>query len=239
MYGDNRILAIVPARGGSKGLPGKNARDLCGKPLLAWSIEQGLSCPEVDKVLVSTDDPGIARVAMSYGAEVPFIRPKELATDSSVTIDVLLHAVDFMTLKGESFDFVVLLEPTSPLREVSDISGAIRHLSDTPGCGSVVGVSKMECGHPSFLYRMKEGFLDPYLGVHPNNVRRQDIEELYFLEGSVYVTRVDTLIEKRGFYHDRTAPWVVPKYKSFEVDELVDFIVIEALMQARRRGEIS
>jgi N-acylneuraminate cytidylyltransferase/CMP-N,N'-diacetyllegionaminic acid synthase len=236
--GSEKILAIIPARGGSKGLPRKNIRDLCGKPLIAWSIEHGRSCPEIDTVIVSTDDREIARVAASHGADVPFIRPTELATDTATTIDVLVHAIDSMASRGERYDIVVLLEPTSPLREVSDISGAIKQLLNTPKCRSVVGVSRAEGSHPSFLYRLKEGFLHPYLGVQPTNLRRQDIEELYFLEGSVYVSFIDTLLEKRSFYHESTSPWIVPRYKSIEVDESPDLLIVEALMLARKRGEI-
>lgn len=238
MIGDKTVLAIIPARGGSKGLPGKNIRDVCGKPLIAWSIEQARACPEIDTVIVTTDDAGIARVAASFGAEVPFLRPEELASDIASSIDVVLHTIEFMAKKGSSYDLAVLLEPTSPLREVSDISGAIKQLLATPNCQSVVGVSQVESVHPAFLYRVDEGLLKPYLGVQPTNLRRQDIEKLYFLEGSVYVSFINALKAKRSFYHESTAPWIVPRYKSFEVDELIDLIVIEALMTARQEGRI-
>lgn len=232
------VIAVIPARSGSKGLPGKNVRTLCGKPLIAWTIEQALACPEVDKVIVSTDDPEIARVAVSYGAEVPFLRPDELATDIASSVDVVVHAIDFMAKNGSNYDLVVLLEPTSPLREVSDISGAIKQLLSTPNCQSVVGVSQVESVHPAFLCQVNEGLLKSYLGVQPTNLRRQDIEELYFLEGSVYVSYIEALKANRSFYHESTAPWVVERYKSFEVDELVDLIVIEALMGAKQEGKI-
>ncbi len=238
MINGKKILAIIPARGGSKGLPGKNIRMLCGKPLIAWSIEQARDCTGIDTVIVSTDDPEIARVAASFGAEVPFLRPDELASDTSSSIDVILHAIDFMAKTGSSFDLVVLLEPTSPLRDVSDISGAIKHLLGTPDCQSVVGVSQVESVHPAFLYQLHKGLLKPYLGVQPTNLRRQDIEELYFLEGSIYVSYINALKAKRSFYHDSTAPWIVPRYKSFEVDELIDLIIIEALMVAKQEGRI-
>jgi len=233
-----RVLAIIPARAGSKGIPGKNVRPLCGKPLIAWSIEQALTCPEIDTVVVSTDSTAIADVALSYGAEVPFIRPESLSGDTASSIDVLLHAIDHMQERDLGYDLVVLVEPTSPLREISDISGAIQHLLHTPGVESVVGVSQVETLHPSFLYREQGGFLRPYLERQPDNVRRQDIEKLYFLEGSVYVSSIASMYARRSFYHDATAPWVVPRYKSFEVDDLVDLIAIEALMSARLEGRI-
>lgn len=238
MINRKKVLAIIPARGGSKGLPGKNTRALYGKPLIAWSIEQARACHEIDSVIVSTDDPEIARVAASFGAAVPFLRPGQLASDTASSIDVILHAIDFMAKAGSSFNLVVLLEPTSPLREVSDISGAIKQLCDTPNCQSVVGVSQTESTHPAFLYHMHEGLLKPYLGIQPTNLRRQDIEELYFLEGSIYVSYIDALKAKRSFYHENTAPWIVQRYKSFEVDELIDLIIIEALMAAKQEGKI-
>lgn len=238
MINGKKVLAIIPARGGSKGLPGKNIREVGGKPLIGWSIEQALACPEIDATIVSTDDEGIASVARSCGAQVPFLRPDYLAGDSASSIDVIIHGIDFMKEKGLDFDIIVLLEPTSPLREVSDISGALKKLVASADIGSVVGVSLVESNHPSFLYREEQGVLRPYLSKQANNIRRQDLEELYFLEGSVYVSYVDVLKEKRGFYHDQTAPWVVPRYKSIEIDEMVDLITAEALIQAKQQGRI-
>lgn len=238
MINGKKVLAIIPARGGSKGLPGKNIKMVSGKPLIAWSIEHGLNCPEVDTTIVSTDDSEIARVAKEFGAEVPFLRPDFLANDTASSIDVILHAIDFLKDQDQHFDIIVLLEPTSPLREVSDISGALKKLVQTPTLGSVVGVSQAESVHPAFLYKEQEGMLKPYLDKQPNNLRRQDLEELYYLEGTVYVSLIDVLRSKKGFYHEQTAGWVVPRYKSFEVDELVDLICVEALMTARQQGKI-
>lgn len=238
MIDGKKVLAIIPARGGSKGLPGKNSRLLSGKPLIAWSIEHALNCPEIDMTIVSTDDTEIATISKSFGAEVPFLRPDYLSGDTASSIDVIFHAIDFLKEKGQDFDIIVLLEPTSPLREVDDVSGALKKLVQTPALGSVVGVSQTENVHPAFLYREEEGMLKPYLAKQPNNLRRQELEELYFLEGSVYVSFINVLREKKGFYHDKTGAWIVPRYKSFEVDELVDLICVEALMKARQQGQI-
>ncbi|MGZ3769098.1 MAG: acylneuraminate cytidylyltransferase family protein [Bdellovibrio sp.] len=238
MINGKKVLAIIPARGGSKGLPRKNIRDLCGKPLIAWSIEQALACAEIDKTVVSTDDEEIAQIAKNFGAEVPFMRPEPLASDTASSADVILHALDFYADKGQHYDVIVLVEPTSPLREVDDLSGAINQLIKSPGLRSVVGVSAVESNHPSFLFRVQEGELRPYLGKQPTGLRRQDIEELFFLEGSVYVSDVEVFREKRSFYHEKTGPWIVPRYKSLEIDEIVDLITAEALMSARQEGRI-
>lgn len=237
MINGKRVLGIVPARGGSKGLPGKNIRDLCGKPLIAWSIEQGLACEYIDKVLVSTDSEEIAAIAIQYGATVPFLRPADLAVDTASSIDVLFHALDYLGSHSELFDYVVLLEPTSPLRDVADIVGALELLVNSRHAESVVGVAKVEASHPSFLFVVQDGVLQPMAGSQPTGLRRQDLQEdFYYLEGSIYACSVASLRKYKSFYHAATTPWVVNRYKATEIDELSDFIVAEALMKAKLEG---
>ncbi len=237
MIEGGRVLAIIPARGGSKGLPGKNVRDLCGKPLIAWSIEQGLACEYVDTLLVSTDSEEIATIAAQHGASVPFLRPAALAGDAASSIDALLHAIDYLAVIGDDYDYVVLLEPTSPLRDVSDISGALELLIESNGAESVAAVARAEASHPSFLFVVQSGLLRPMSGSQPTGLRRQDIKkDYYYLEGSVYASSVATLRENKSFYHAATAPWIVDRYKAFEIDELIDFIAVEALMKAKLEG---
>lgn len=239
MINNKKVLAVIPARGGSKGLPKKNILNFCGKPLIAWSIEQALNTPEIDKVIVSTDSEEIAEIARKYGASVPFIRPDFLAGDTASSIDVLLHAVDFLhENEKENYEYLVCVEPTSPLREVKDISGALNALNPKLSIESVVGVAQTESIHPAYLYKIEEEKLIPYLEKHPNSLRRQELEVLYHLEGSVYAATIDSLRTKRGFYHELTAAWVVERYKSIEIDEYSDFIQAEALMKARLEGKI-
>jgi CMP-N,N'-diacetyllegionaminic acid synthase len=232
------VLVLVPARGGSKGLPGKNVRPLLGKPLIGWSIDQGRASKYVDAVVVSTDDTAIAEAARDHGAEVPFMRPVLLASDEASSIDVILHALDTLEQVGRRYDLLVLLEPTSPLRETDDIDAALEALLAHPEAQSIVGVAKVEAGHPSFLLRRNGVHLQPYAPQEFGAKRRQELDELFFLEGTVYISWVEALRELRGFYHERTMAHVVPKYKSFEVDDLTDFTVIEALMAARMKGLI-
>jgi CMP-N,N'-diacetyllegionaminic acid synthase len=238
MIAGKSVLALIPARGGSKGLPGKNLRPMLGRPLIGWTIEEAGACAEIDATVVTTDDPAIAEVASHLGAEVPFMRPPELATDTASSIEVVLHALDALAGMGRSFDILVLLEPTSPLREPLDISGALGRLVGKPAVDSVVGVARVEGVHPAYLYRIEDGLLRPYGGVQPTGLRRQELESLYFLEGSVYASFVAALRARRSFYHERTAPWVVARYKSLEIDELSDFIAVEALLAARREGRL-
>ena len=237
MIGNKSVIAIVPARGGSKGLPGKNARPMSGKPLIAWTIEQALDCPLLDAVVVSTDSEEIARVAQRAGARVPFMRPPALASDGATSVDVILHAIDTLEAMGESYRYVVLLEATSPLRDVADISGAIAHLAGSEECTSVVGVARAESGHPAYLMTVEGGLLRPMSGVQPTAVRRQELRgEYFYLEGSVYASEIDALRVEKSFYHSNTAPWVVERYKALEIDELSDFIAAEALMNAKLKG---
>jgi len=238
MIAGKSVLALIPARGGSKGLPGKNLRPMLGKPLLAWTIESATASPEIDAIVVTTDDRAIADTAARFGAEAPFLRPAALATDTASSIDVVLHALDALAAARRAFEIVVLLEPTSPLREPSDISGALDRLVAAPAVESVVGVARVEGAHPAYLYRIVDGLLHPLTGAQPTGLRRQDLDSLYFLEGSIYASFVAALRERRSFYHGRTAPWIVARYKSLEIDDLSDFIAVEALLAARREGRL-
>ena len=236
MIGGKSVLALIPARGGSKGLPGKNVRPLLGKPLIAWSIEQGRESRYADAVVVSTDDAAIAATAREHGAEVPFLRPAELASDTAPSIDAIGHALDFLAAQGRFFGILVLLEPTSPLREARDIDAALEALLARPEAESIVGVARVESAHPAFLVKVENGLIRPYAPEAFGVKRRQELDEVFFFEGSVYAAYTDSLRRRRGFYHEATLPYVVPKYKSFEIDELADFIVVEALMAARTQG---
>lgn len=233
MYNNKKILAIIPARGGSKGLPGKNIKPLCGKPLIGWSIEQAQASSYIDEIFVSTDSSEIAAVAESFGIKVPFLRPAELATDSSPSSAFVLHTIDYYRGKGQEFDYILLLEPTSPLRDVTDINIAIEQLLNHNMAKSIVGVSKVEATHPAFLVNIsKEGLLEPYL-EEMKTLRRQELNDLYFFEGSLYLSEIDYYIKAESFYHNLTLPYVVPKYKSYEVDDIVDFYIIEKLLELK------
>jgi CMP-N,N'-diacetyllegionaminic acid synthase len=231
--GTARVLGLITARGGSKGLPGKNIRLLCGKPLIEWSISAAKAASCVDRIVVSTDDAAIADVARRAGAEVPFERPSELATDSASSVDVVIHAIDTLAKTDLAFDIVVLLEPTSPLRDSFDIDEAVQRLIQT-GAGAVVSVCRAVSTHPAFMFSLDEkGRLRPYLERNPTGLRRQDIDPIFFLDGTLYASRIDVLKTKRSFYHEDTVAFEVPKWKSLEIDDSDDFIMVEALMAKR------
>lgn len=236
MIDGKRVLALVPARRGSKGLPLKNIRPLGGKPLLAWPIEAARQSRYVDRVVISTDDAEFAAIAKAAGADAPFLRPAALASDTSPSIDFILHALDALAAAGDDYDYVALLEPTSPLTEASDVDAALETLvAHQAQADAIVGVTAMTSSHPAFAVRIASGGLiephsSPSFGQLP---RRQDIEPLYSLDGSLYISSTTALRREHGFYHYRTLPYATPRWKSFEVDDLVDFICIEAVLAQR------
>ena len=235
MINNRKVLAVIPARGGSKGLPGKNIRPLCGKPVIAWTIEQALACPLIDEVFVSTDSAEIAQVSEQYGVSVPCLRPAELATDSATSVDVLLHALAFFKGRSQTFDYIIMLEPTSPLRKKKDITNALGMLDAHPQAESIVGVCRAEGQHPAFLVSLFDGFIKPYgrdfqEGIIPV-LRRQEIGNVYFFEGSLYISSVKSFLDKKSFYRPDTIPYIVEKWQSFEIDDIYDFTIIESLMQ--------
>lgn len=232
MYHGKKVLAVVPARSGSKGLPHKNIRPLLGKPLLVWSLEIANNCSYIDQVMLSTDSSEYSQIASKYGAIIPCLRPSELSTDSSTSVDVVLHALDAMHNKYGDYDIVMLLEPTSPLRVQRDLLLALELISSGTSL-SAVGICRAETIHPSFMFRLgQDSLLIPFLGTQPDGLRRQDIEELYFLEGSIYASDVSYLRKRMSFYHEYTGGVLIPYERSAEVDTLVDFLFIEAMLKS-------
>lgn len=227
--GKPRVLAIITARGGSKGLPKKNLRELCGRPLVQWSIDVALNCTEIDEVIVSTDDNEIAEVSLAAGAKVPFLRPSVLASDTASSVDVVIHAINFLEAKEQMFDVVLLLEPTSPLRDVVDIQTAL-NLMTAGNASAIVSVGQVESTHPQTLFRVgKTGRLEKLLTTSPVNSRRQDLEPLVYPEGSLYASSIATLKHRKTFYHEDTLTYKVSKWKALEVDDIEDFQMIEAI----------
>jgi CMP-N,N'-diacetyllegionaminic acid synthase len=234
MINDHKVLAVIPARSGSKGLPGKNIKELCGKPLIAWSIDAAKGSKYIDKIVVSTDSAEIADIGRKYGAEVPFMRPVELALDTSPGYEVLEHVILTLQEMGDCYHFMVLLEPTSPLREVSDIDNSLETLvNNMRSAESIVGVCEVEATHPEFLVTTNsEGFLSRYGGKEFSEpIRRQDLSKLYFFEGTIYASTIEVFFKYRGFYHEKTLAYIVPKWKAFEIDDLIDFYCVEAILR--------
>jgi CMP-N,N'-diacetyllegionaminic acid synthase len=232
MIGAKSVIAIIPARAGSKGLPCKNVRLLCGKPLLAWSIQSARKSRYVDEVLVSTDGDDIARVAAEFGAPVPFRRPAELAGDTATTLSAVEHALEFYRDRLQRrFDVLVLLEPTSPLREDSDIDVMLEHLAaNWERFDSIVSIGEVR-EHPSIMKRLRGEELEPYCAELAQTTRRQDNPPAYFPYGVAYVVKVPSLVEEKKFYTRRCGFHVLKRYQGYEIDDLHDFLCVEAVMK--------
>lgn len=227
MYNNKRILALIPARGGSKGIPHKNIALLAGKPLIAYSIDAGLKSRYIDYVLVSTDDEEIAKVSKACGAQIPFLRPEELAGDRAKTIDAVLHAISALREIGEEFDSLVLLQPTSPLRTAEDIDGAIE-VFYAGGRRSVVSISEVS-DHPILIRTIVEteegARLQPLLSVG-STCRRQEFPPFYRVNGSVYINAIEMLNPETSF-NDNQVPFVMKKSHAIDIDEPVDLRMAE------------
>ena len=220
MYKNKRILAISPARGGSKGIPNKNIIDLCGKPLISYSIESGLKSTYIDNVLVSTDSSVIQNIAISYGASAPFLRPAVLSMDTSKTIDCMLHAIDYLKAQGDYYDYVVLLQPTQPIRQPQWIDEAIELLlnSDENSLVSVCPVTQ----HPILMRTIKEdGHLQSILPIS-STVRRQDFPAVYTVNGSIYINRIDDNFNEQTSLNDNRLPYIMSKEVSIDIDSFDD-----------------
>ncbi|MES9857778.1 MAG: acylneuraminate cytidylyltransferase family protein [Sedimenticola sp.] len=217
------MLAIIPARGGSKGLPGKNVRPLGGMPLICHSIKAALAASTISRVIVSTDDDEIASISKNCGAEVPFIRPTNLAGDNSMVMDAYLHVVDKITddTKKPVESFVALL-PTAPLRLPKDIDGAV-DIFKMNKADSVISVT--ESSVPVQWYRRitNEGILSDYLPEFNAVVNRQELEQTYVPNGAIYVFRTEVLRATRQYYMKKTYPYIMPHERSVDIDVLLDF----------------
>jgi CMP-N,N'-diacetyllegionaminic acid synthase len=231
MIAGKSVVAIIPARAGSKGLPGKNVRVLCGKPLLAWSIEAARGCAHLDEIVVSTDGDEIAAVAGAWGAPVPFRRPAELATDAVGTLPVVQHALEHYRALGREFDVVVLLEPTSPLRAPGDIDRMLERLAEGwDRFDSIVSLGEVR-EHPSIMKRLQGDEIAPYCPELRQTTRRQDNPPAYFPYGVAYIVKTAALLSEKTFYTRRCTYYVLQSFQNYEIDGLHDFLCVEAIMR--------
>lgn len=236
MYQNKRILGLIVGRGGSKGIPRKNIRLLCGKPLIAYSVIPGKESKYIDRLIVSSDDAEIIEVAKSYGAEAPFTRPAELANDTAKALPVIQHAVRFCEeQEGKKYDFVVYLEPTGPLRIVDDIDGAIEKAVNN-NADSVVGLMELEDANPVRVKKIVNDLIEPFAVPEPEGLRRQDQEKAYLRNGSIYVFRRDNIVDNNSLWGAQSRPYVMPRERSVNIDEESDFLVAEYFLKKTGRA---
>lgn len=219
-----KILALIPARGGSKGIPRKNIRSLAGKPLIAWTIEAALRCPALSSVVVSTDDPEIAAISAQRGAEVPFMRPAELAQDDTPGMAVVLHALQ----KLPEFDAVLLLQPTSPLRSSADID-AILAMAAEQQAKCIVSIAEPPHS-PYWMVSLNQDQRIKKIIDLPDVTRRQALPLAYAINGALYFARCDWLRDQQSFLTDDTLGYVMPPERSLDIDTPLDWKIAELLL---------
>ncbi len=226
MFEGKKILAVIPARGGSKGVPRKNVRPLGGKPLIAWTIDAANKSRYIDRLILSSEDEEIISMARKCGCEVPFVRPAELSADDTPGIAPVLHAVRALE---EEYDYLVLLQPTSPFRQAEDIDGAIRRCIESKA-DSCVSVTESE-KHPAWMFYLTDsGRLTPVFNTAGEATHRQQLEPVYALNGAVYVVDIQTLLEREKlFFPDSTVAYPMPPERSMDIDTLFDFTLCELI----------
>lgn len=220
------VLAVIPARGGSKGIPRKNIKPLGGKPLIQWTIDAAKHSKHLDRIIVSTEDPEIARISLHFGAEIPFVRPSNLATDDTPGLAPVLHALEQLP----EYEWVMLLQPTSPLRITEDID-SVFELCQESGAPAAVSLSAVS-EHPYWTYRMgSEGCMESFIVNRPDILRRQDLPPAYCLNGAIYLARTDWLSEQESFITPETLGYVMPPERSVDLDSPLDWQWLEFLLE--------
>lgn len=230
MYKNKKILALIPARGGSKGIKNKNIVDLCGKPLIAYTIEAAQKSTYIDKIIVSTDSEDIKKVSQEYGATVPFIRPCELSTDTATTLDVVLHTIDFIKQGPDDFNTLILLQPTSPLRTYIDIDLAIKKhfLHNESGLVSVSEVNDS----PILIRTVTDDEYLVSLLDRNSTCRRQNMPRYYRVNGCIYINKIEEINGKTSF-NDNKLAYIMQKNHAVDIDEMVDLSVAEYYLKSQ------
>lgn len=227
-----QVVALIPARAGSKGIPNKNIKIINGKPLIAHSIVFALESLEIDRVIVSTDSDEIAEIALNYGAEVPFMRPSYLATDTAPMYGTVKHLIDFLSQPRCEYQFLALLQPTSPFRRHADFKAALNQIRNHETIDSVVSLERLP-NHlsPEFLMRLEDGFVKPFIQGKLGISRRQDATPAYTRSGQFYISKISSFSEKNTIYGDRSVPYVT-SHQSVNLDTMDDWDTAVALMKS-------
>ena len=233
------VVSLIPARGGSKGIPGKNISPLAGKPLIAHSIEYSLNCPKVDRTIVSTDDPEIAEIARSFGAEAPFLRPAEFAQDDTTDLPVFLHAIEWFK-ENENYvpDLWIQLRPTTPLRPPGLIELAIKMLADNPEADCLKTVQETPTT-PYKMWKWEEKFLQPFVqldGKESYNMPRQALPKVFKGDGIFDIIKTSTCLEKNSLTGNHILPLEIKgPFLTVDIDSPVDLIVAEVLYEHNKK----
>jgi len=232
---ENNILGVIPARGGSKGIPDKNIYPLNGKPLINYSIETALKSKMLTKCIVSTDSEEISKVAKEAGAEVPFIRPASLATDSSLSVDVMKHAIITMNeLDEKIYTHLVMLQPTTPFRTADDIDKAVELLLAND-CDTVMTLVDVEHNHPARMYIIQDGTLSNVMDEGIPMRPRQELPEVYIRSGDVYACKKELIFEKNVMIGPKCIPLIIPSDRAINIDTMKDLFLAEYYLNNLRK----
>ena len=229
MYQNKTFLAIIPARGGSKRLPRKNIVDLCGKPLIAWSIESGLKSKYIDKVVVSSDDEEILSIASKFKLDI-IKRPDSLASDTATSFDAIKHVLSI----SKHYDYVLLLQPTSPLRNNTHIDKAIELLGQK-NADAIISVCEMDHSPLWSNTLQEDGALDTFLRDDVLDKRSQELEKYYRVNGAIYICKLDKLLKEEGFFlKDNIYAYIMNRASSVDIDEQIDLDFARSLAKNTR-----
>lgn len=223
-----KILSVIPARYGSKGIKEKNIVNLNGKPLIAYTIEESLKSKFINKTIVSTDSQLIADISRKYGADVPFLRPKNLALDTSKTIDVLIHAINELESLGEKYDYLLTLQPTQPLRKSYHIDESIKFLIDS-GEDSLISVSRVN-DHPILIRKVSENGKVTNLLNCSSTCRRQDLSDYYRVNGAIYINKINENLNLNTSLNDNKLAYIMDKKYDIDIDDMLDLKLAEIIM---------
>lgn len=229
-----RIAAIIPARGGSKGIPKKNIKSLNGSPLISYIINEAQRSKYITDIYISTDDEEIAKISKTYGGKVPYLRPDDLATDSSPTIDSILHMTDWIINNEYIPDYICVLQCTSPLTTVKDIDGTINKLIESDMDGAV-SICEAEV-NPYWTNVLVDDKLEYFIEEGKRITKRQDLPKVYRLNGSIYILKTQILLDCKSLEPDNMTGYVMPNEHSVDIDTIQDFILAEFLMKEREKN---
>lgn len=234
MINGKTVLAIIPARGGSKGIPQKNIKLLAGKPLIAWTLENAKKSKYIDRIIVSTDSQEIANVSLKYGAEAPFIRPRELAADETPSSEVIVHTIKWFEInRNQKFNVFILLQPTSPLRNGNQIDSALENFISNSNNKCLVSVKEVE-ESPYWMKIIDDDYYLKNFTLKQNNfTRRQDLPKIYILNGAIYIMTTSDFMNYKSFDVDKTVPFIMDKKSSIDIDNELDFEIAEYLFKKR------
>jgi len=235
LYKNKKIIAIIPARKGSKRLINKNIRSLNYKPLIEWTIKTALASKFLDKIFVSTDSKKIRDISINLGLETPFMRPRNLSGDKSPTWELIIDTLDKFRKKGENFDYVALLEPTSPLRKKNDIDMAVKKIINNLSAETLISLGKIHLEHPLIVKKISSNqFVKPYANFKKKIFQSQQFDNAYFPYGVIYISKVTSFYKKKNFYTNKTIPYFIERWQNYEIDDFLDLKIIDKIMQHMR-----